>query len=238
MQKESILVGVIGLLAGLIAGFMIANSINKGAAVAVPSVTPSAAAQSGGLPEGHPAVPPGGTTTGGAMQPETQAVIEKAKQFPNDFDAQVAAADKYNQIERYDDAIVYLKRANSIKPDDREVVVHLGNANFDSNHLEEAEKWYTAALAKKADDVNVRTDLGLTFVFRTPPNYDRAIQEFDKSLALDPNHVQTLQNVTVVYIKKGDAAKALAALARLESASPGNPAIAKLKADIQAIETK
>ncbi|MEO6391939.1 MAG: tetratricopeptide repeat protein [Pyrinomonadaceae bacterium] len=238
MHKESILVGVIGLLAGLIAGFMIANSLNKGGTVSVPSVTPSAAAQSGSLPEGHPAVPPGGTTTGGAMQPEVQAMIEKAKQFPNDFDAQIAAAEKYNQIERYDDAIVYLKRANAIKPDNREVVVHLGNANFDSNHFEEAEKWYTAALTKKADDVNVRTDLGLTFVFRTPPNYDRAIQELDRSLALDPNHVQTLQNLTVVYTKKGDAAKALAALARLETVAPGNEGIAKLKADIQAIGSK
>ncbi|HEX3100203.1 MAG TPA: tetratricopeptide repeat protein, partial [Pyrinomonadaceae bacterium] len=205
MNKDNILFGVVGLLAGLIIGFMFANSVNKQA------VMPVAAADmktNSNIPPGHPEIPPGATVPGGgtagAMQPETQAAIDKAKQSPNDFQAQVAAADMYNQIERYDDAIIYLKKANQLKPDDREIVVHLGNANFDGNHFDEAEKWYIAALAKKADDVNVRTDLGLTFVFRDPPNYDRAIQEFSKSLESDPNHVQTLQNLTVAYTKKGD----------------------------------
>jgi tetratricopeptide (TPR) repeat protein len=126
-----------------------------------------------------------------------------------------------------------LKAANKLKPDDREVIVHLGNANFDAEHYDEAEKWYTAALAKKADDVDVRTDLGLTFVFRDPPNYDRAIQEFNKSLETDPSHIQTLQNLTVAYTKKGDAAKASATLTKLEAADPQNKAISKLKEDIQ-----
>ena len=103
--------------------------------------------------------------------------------------------------------------------------MHLGNANFDGDHYDEAEKWYAQALAKKPDDVDVRTDYGLTFVFRDPPNYDRAIQEFTKSLEADPNHPQTLQNLTVAYTKKGDAAKASATLARLEAADPKNEAV-------------
>ena len=80
--------------------------------------------------------------------------------------------------------------------------MHLGNAYFDLEKYEEAEKWYTSALSKKDDDVNVRTDLGLTFIFRDKPNYDRAIQEFRRSLELDPNHPETLQNLTVAYTKK------------------------------------
>ena len=167
------------------------------------------------------------------MQPEVTAAIEKAKQSPNDFDAQVKAAEAYYTIEKFDEAIALLKAANKIKPDDREVLVHLGNANFDAEHYDEAEKWYTAALAKKADDVDVRTDLGLTFVFRDPPNYDRAIQEFNKSLETDPSHIQTLQNLTVAYTKKGDSAKANASLTKLEAADPQNKSISKLKEDIQ-----
>jgi tetratricopeptide (TPR) repeat protein len=233
MNKDNILFGVVGLLAGLIIGFMFANSVNKQVAVPV-----SAEARgNSNIPPGHPEIPPGSTAPGsastGAMQPEIQAAIDKAKQSPNDFQAQVAAADMYNQVDRYDDAIVYLKKANLLKPDDREIVVHLGNANFDGNHFDEAEKWYMAALAKKNDDVNVRTDLGLTFVFRDPPNYDRAIQEFNRSLETDPNHIQTLQNLTVAYTKKGDAAKAAATVSKLESLDPKNPAITKLREDIQ-----
>jgi tetratricopeptide (TPR) repeat protein len=120
------------------------------------------------------------------MSAEVSAAIEKAKQSPNDFDAQVAAAEAYYTIDKFDEAINLLKEENKLKPDDREVIVHLGNANFDGEHYDEAEKWYTAALAKKADDVDVRTDLGLTFVFRDPPNYDQAIQEFNNALETDP----------------------------------------------------
>jgi tetratricopeptide (TPR) repeat protein len=236
MNKENILFGVVGLLAGLIIGFMFANSVNQGGAA-----TAMTAKLNSNMPPDHPAVPPGTTMPGGApgaMGPEVQAAIEKAKAAPDDFDAQVKAAEVYYQIERFDDAITYLKAANKIKPDDREVVVHLGNANFDGGHYEEAEKWYTAALAKKADDVNVRTDMGLTFVFRNPPNYDRAIQEFNQSLQLDPNHIQTLQNLTVAYTKKGDSAKASATLAKLEGVDPKNSALIKLKEDISKMGSK
>lgn len=234
MNKDNILFGVVGLLAGLIIGFMFANSVNKQAVIPVAAEMKT----NSNMPPGHPEIPAGGSTTGGGMQPAVQAAIEAAKQSPNDFDAQMKAAEAYYQIERFDEAISYLKKANQLKPEDREVVVHLGNANFDANNYDEAEKWYTAALVKKADDVNVRTDLGLTFVFREPPNYDRAIQEFSKSLETDPNHIQTLQNLTVAYTKKGDAVKAKATLTKLQNVDTGNTAIAKLKEDIQTLENK
>ncbi|CAN5588640.1 hypothetical protein BH10ACI3_BH10ACI3_18730 [soil metagenome] len=241
MNKDNILFGIVGLLAGLIIGFMFANSVNQKAVV----VSPSADIKSNSnMPPDHPPIPPGSTMPGpaggekGVITPAAQAAIDKAKAAPDDFDAQLSAAEATYQIELFDEAINYLKAANKIRPDDREVVVHLGNANFDAEHYEEAEKWYAAALAKKGDDVNVRTDYGLTFVFRAQPNYDRAIEEFTKSLALDPGHVQTLQNLTVAYTKKGDAAKANATLAKLEGIDPKNTALTKLKSDIAAMGSK
>src|SRR3712207_8650423 len=44
-----------------------------------------------------------------------------------------------------------------------ETIVQLGNNNFEARRYETAERWYKEALAKKPDDVNVRTDLGLTY---------------------------------------------------------------------------
>jgi tetratricopeptide (TPR) repeat protein len=237
MNKNNVLFGVLGLFAGLVIGFMGANSINKNSATSAPA--PTEMQTNSNLPPGHPDIGKGASASAapGAIQPEITAVIEKAKQSPKDFDAQVAAADAYYKIDSYDEAIKYLTAANKINSEDREIIVRLGNANFDAEHFEEAEKWYTAALAKKGDDVDVRTDLGLTFVFREPANYDRAILEFEKSLAYAPDRIQTLQNLTVAYTKKGDAAKANAALAKLETLDPTNKSVPKLREELENMGT-
>lgn len=225
INKENVLFCIVGLLFGLIVGFMFANSVNQSAMV--PSAQPGIPNSS--LPAGHPDL---GATNGG-MQPEVQGAIDLARREPDNFEAQMKAAEMYYQIQRTEGAIEFLANANKLQPENYEVIVNLGNANFDSGKYAEAEKWYSAALAKKQDDVNVRTDLGLTFVFRESPDYDRAIEEFKKSLAVNPNHVQTLQNLTVAYTKKNDGTNATATLAKLETLDGSNPAIAKLREDIQ-----
>lgn len=231
MNKENLLFVTIGLLAGLIIGFMFANSVNQNA---VRPVSASPGSPNSNVPAGHPAI--GGEND--AMQPQIQALIEKAKAEPEDFEAQIKAAEVYYQIQRFEGAIEFLKKANKLKPEDYETIVNLGNAYFDASKYEEAEKSYNAALAKKSDDVNVRTDLGLTFIFREPPNFDRAVEEFRRALEKEPNHTQALQNLTVAFTKKGDAAQAKITLAKLESADPTNAAISKLREEIQKLESK
>lgn len=233
MKKENIIFGVAGLAIGLFIGFWFANSVNQTGAA-----PRSAASSNSNIPAGHPDIAQMPESASGGMQPAVQETIDAAKASPTDFDAQMKAAVVYFQIGRFDDAINYLKIANKLRPDDYEAMVALGNAHFDAEKYDDAEKWYTAALAKKSDDVSVRTDLGLIFVFRDPPNYDRAIQEFIRSLAIDPNHIQTLQNLTVAYTKKNDAAKANATLAKLESVDAKNVAIKQLRDGINAIGAK
>ena len=224
INKENILFGIIGLLFGLIVGFMFANSVNQSALVPQTQT----GIPNSNLPAGHPNV-----GSSDAMGPEVQSAIDTARREPNNFEAQMKAAEMFYQIQRTDGAIEFLANANKLQPENYEVIVNLGNANFDAGKYEEAEKWYTAALVKKPDDVNVRTDLGLTFVFRSSPNYDRAIQDFKRSLEIDPNHIQTLQNLTVAYTKKNDGPNANATLAKLESLDSSNPAVSKLREDIQ-----
>lgn len=234
MKKENVLFGVIGLLLGLIIGFVFANSVNQ-RGFGTRAVNPAAEGQSD-LPPDHPALASNGVADQSGMQPVVQAAIQKAKDQPNSFDAQMEAAQMYYQIRRYDEALQYLLRANQIQPDNYEAIVSLGNTNFDSQNYEAAEKWYTAALAKKSDDINVRTDLGLTFMFRAQPDYDRAIQEFRKSLAQNPNHEQTLQDIVVALTKKGDAKEAQAMFDKLVQVSPQNPAIPELRRNLDTLK--
>jgi len=238
MNKENTLFGIVGLLLGLIVGFMFANNINQKSAVA--PVPTAAIKQNSNMPEGHPDIN-GSTNPAGQLivsAADVQAASDKAQQAPDDFQAQMKAAEVNYQNGNFAKTVEYLKQANKIKPEDYEVIVNLGNASFDGGNYAEAEKWYTSALTKKAEDVNVRTDLGLTFIFRDPPSYDRAIKEFEQVLATDSSHVQALQNLTVAYTKKGDAPKAKATLAKLEGVDPTNTSVSKLRDDIQKIAAK
>lgn len=235
MNKENVLFAIVGVLLGFIIGFMFANSANQ--RWATPAANPAGAQPPNqALPPDHP--PVGSNSTPGQMMPDVQAAIKTARDQPDNFDAQMKAAEAYYQIQRFEEAIGFLKRATELRPDSYEAIVNLGNANFDAGHYEEAEKWYTAALKKKPDDVSVRTDLGLTFFFRQPPDVERAIKEYRASLEREPNHTQTLQNLTVALIKKGSADEAKATLAKLEGINPNNPALGTLRADLAELEKK
>jgi tetratricopeptide (TPR) repeat protein len=235
MNKENILFGIVGLLLGLIVGFMYANNVNQKTAFSAPN---AAMKQNPNMPEGHPDISGMNQTNAAASSSQIQAALEQAQKEPGNFEAQVKAAEVNYQIEAYDKAIEFLKAANKIKPEDYPTVVNIGNAYFDDGNYPEAEKWYTAALAKKGDDENVRTDLGLTFIFRDPPDYDRAIKEFETVLAKNINHPQALQNLTVAYTKKGNAAKAIETVNKLEEVDPTNASVAKLREEIKKLETK
>lgn len=149
MTRDNLLFAIIGVLFGFIVGFLFASSMNQRYGPGAP-----AAAASTQLPGDHPPVGPNAAApASGNMQAEVTAQIEKARREPNNFEAQVKAAELYYQIQRYDPAIEMLLKANQLKPDDYQTVVALGLVNLDAGHYEIAEKWYKAALLKKNDDV-------------------------------------------------------------------------------------
>lgn len=239
MNKDNVLYCIIGLLAGCIVGFIFANSVNQSGTAPRQQTANSSARQNSNLPPDHPAVPSNGVADqGGAMQEQVTAQIQQARNEPDNFEAQVKAADLYYQIHRFDDAIEFLLRANKLRADDYGTIVKLGNANFETGSYETAEKWYTAALLKNADDINVRTDLGLTFFLRNPPDYERAIQEYRASLQRDPRHEQTLQNMVVVLTRVGNIKEAEEMLARLQEVNPTNEALQKLRADLENLKAQ
>jgi tetratricopeptide (TPR) repeat protein len=235
MSKDNILFSIIGVLLGFIIGFMFANNANQQGAK--PRAAAATASQ-GNLPPDHPQLPSNavadqpGSQQQGAM-PAVQAAIEKARNEPDNFEAQKQAGDMFYQIQRWDEAVDFWLKANKLKPDDYETIVHLGNAYFEAGKYELAEQWYTSALTKNPNDVGVRTDLGTTFMARTPPDFDRAIKEYRRSLEINPNHEQSLHNIVIAYTKKGQAKEAQEMIARLEKVNPNNPDLPRMRTQLQ-----
>ena len=239
MTKDNILYSIIGVLLGALVGYVFASTVNqsgylsraqspRGAAVAGQAAGPGTESSA------DAAMPSNAVKEQGVDAGADQALIEQAEKEPDNFDVQMSAAAIQYRNRRFPEAVQLLMRANQLRPDNLDAIIALGNANFDANNFEIAEKWYTAALVKNPKDINVRTDLGLTFLFRAQPDVDRAIQEFRRSLEIDPSHEQTLQNMTVALIKKGSFAEAETTLKKLREVNPGNQSLAKLGTDLEA----
>ncbi len=152
MTRENLLFAIIGLLFGFIVGFIMASTMSQR------PPTPATVAAGQGMPADHPPVG-GNVPNPQAMQAEVTASIEKARTEPQNFEAQVRAAELYYQIQRYDQAIEYLLKANQLRPEDFQTVVNLGLVNLDAGRYEAAEKWYRAAMLKKPDEVVVLAGL-------------------------------------------------------------------------------
>ena len=234
MNKDNILYGIIGLLGGLIIGYVGTNYINRGASTEPVAATGGAAPASSQLPADHPptSASAGAQAASGGMQGEVTATLERAKAAPQDFDAQMKAGDLYYQIKRYDQAIEFFQRAQKVRPAEFSALVSLGNSNFDLERYREAQRWYEQALKVRANDVNVRTDLGLAYFLDTPKDIDRAIAAYRASLGYDPRHEKTMQNLITALIEKGDKAGARTYIAQLEKINPENPALAKFREQV------
>lgn len=74
--------------------------------------------------------------------------------------------------------------------------VELANLYFDAEQFDGAIKWYEAALKLDPNDVNVSTDLGVSYYYTNNP--DKALEQFDRSLKIDPRHAKTLLNIGIV----------------------------------------
>ncbi|MBC7901474.1 MAG: tetratricopeptide repeat protein [Saprospiraceae bacterium] len=227
MTKDKFFIGIACLIIGGVIGFLFANSINKSASVGQPvfagnSMPP---ANNQVLPPGHPPFGQSNDKPQSGPVPEVTAAIEKAKQQPESYEAQMTAGDLYYQIQRFEDAAKFYENANRLKPNEAEPLVKLGNSYFDAEKYEQAEKWYVSALQRSPNDINVRTDLGLTFFLRTPRDIDRAIKEYQAALIQDAENEIALQNLALAYREKDDKENLEKTLEKLKKANPDNPVI-------------
>src|SRR5713101_9046933 len=165
MNKDNLMFAIIGLLLGFIVGFMVHSVLSQRE-----SAPRGPMQQTQSMPPNHP--PVGGDQagdTGQQMLASVQTAMKQAREQPNDFEAQVTAAKMEYQIQRYDQSIEYLLKANQLHPDELDVVAMLGEANMDGGHFDVAEKWYRAALLKKPDNMPVLDGLCAVLLSKGDP---------------------------------------------------------------------
>jgi tetratricopeptide (TPR) repeat protein len=250
VTKHNLLYSIIGLLLGFIIGFSFANHVNRGPvgnARPVDERTRSAQTQSGAADSGNANSNAPNTPT----EAEIRDAIAKADARADDVALQRSFgmvlyryANQTRNASLLPDVARMLKRAYDANPKDRELAVSLGNVLFDIGQATdparfvEAREYYSKALEIKPDDANVRTDLGLTYYYGQPSDPQRAIAEYRKSLAIDPRHELTLQNLAAALMAVGKADEAQKIIDQLGSLNPSNPALSDLRAQMAQSKNK
>ena len=108
------------------------------------------------------------------------------------------------------------------EPSNAQPRIRLGNLYFDAERYGEAIKWYGEAVKLAPTDVNVSTDLGVCYYYTNQP--DKALEQFARSLTLDPKHAKTLLNVGIVKaFGKQDLEGATSAWTQVLQLSPNSP---------------
>lgn len=223
MNKDSVLFSLVGVGFGLFFGFAFASWANQRAAA-----EPRAAGESRELPSNAVAEQE-------RMRTQAEEAVRRARENPQSFDAQMQAAEALNDAERFDDSIEFLLRANTLQPQNADAVVALGHVNSNAGNLKVAEKWYTAALQMRPDDVALRADLGRLHLLSEPPDLGRATAELRRALERDPKHEASLQLLTYALARQGETDEARSLLARLEQVNPANEALPRLRQEVGAL---
>ena len=161
-MPKHILFGILGLIAGLIIGFFGANKLNDNAKSA--NNLPVAETNAPFNPQIHSADIKEQSPNGAIA--DVQKVLDKAKNEPDNAQAQIEAGDMYAKIGKFAEAVAFYETANKTNPNDFQTNLKLANAYFDSDQFEKAGEFYEKALQINPNDVGARTDLGITFVER------------------------------------------------------------------------
>jgi tetratricopeptide (TPR) repeat protein len=232
MQKDTILYVIIALLGGFIAGFILANSLNRSEYSAASTVMPTNSTQISS---------PGGSTP--ALSPEElKAKVAEADRNPDNFSFQkdlglslYRYAAMTQDPELLSEARRVLERARSLNSRDFDVLVGLGNADFDIGFFkkdlasfEKARTTYAKALELQPNDNDVQTDMGISYFVQEPPDYAKAESELKKVTSKDPQHQRSTQFLVQVYAKQKRIPEARAMLEKLRGIDPANPALREL----------
>jgi len=122
-------------------------------------------------------------------------------------------------------------------PKSVQAAVAAGNLLYDARRYPEAIGFYEQAFALNGSDINVSTDLGTALWYSG--RADAALAQYQKSLAIDASHGQTLFNVGIVRADgKQDYVGAVEAWETLLRTNPAYPEAARVRTLISDAKAK
>lgn len=158
----------------------------------------------------------------GAMGAAAGSDIDPATGLPNGHPPMEVA----QMIQNYE------QRARQ-NPQDPQISLQLANYLYDKRYYKLAIDWYERSLRLDSGNVNARTDLGTSYFYTGQPR--QAISEYQKALALNPNHQPTIFNLIVVNLEgTHDLQAARKYWSELNRQNPSYPGLKDIKGKLDA----
>ncbi len=224
MKKESIVVGLAGLVLGFVLGL----------------VTPSLFGY-----KGQPIAPPPAQEQEFAFQPPSAEQLEHAvkeyktilKDDPNNAHAWLELGDVYYGAQKFSQAIDSYRKSIELDDKNAGAYVQLGNIYYDTKQPEKSIGYYQKALHLKPALSDVRVDMAVMYRISEQP--DKAVEELHKVNKDDPSHAVAFLNLGIILKHdKKDLAGAREAWNQFLKLMPGGMQAEQVKEMIRKLNTE
>jgi tetratricopeptide (TPR) repeat protein len=129
-----------------------------------------------------------------------------------------------------------LERRATAEPRSAALRAELANVYFDADRHDLAIPWYEASLKIDAANIDVSTDLAVSYYYTN--QIDKALAQLDRSLAIDPRHLKTLLNQGIVRAwGKQDLAGAAESWQRVVTIAPSSEEARRATQGLEAIRS-
>ena len=237
MNTKAVWLSVLAVLISFIGGFLLANALNK-------SEFETLRNENNRLKDVQADSPSKAEKT--LSDEEIRQRIAEADANPDNLEFQKnlgIALYRYASVEKntalLPEAARLLNSAYAKNPADKDLLTTLGHVYYDigffqndNESFNKAREFYQKILSQTPNDIDVRTDYGLTYFLQNPPAYDKAVSEFEKSLQQNPKHEKTLQFIVQALIKQGKTQEAENYLAKLKEINPKTPDLSEIQAQM------
>lgn len=142
---------------------------------------------------------------------------------PNNADIQLNMGDLLRKLEKNDDAVSALKKAQQLRPNHLTTMNNLAIALQQVGDFENAEKYFGEITKSQPENATAFANLGSLLHKRG--RYEEAIASIQRALSIDPRHVGALVSLASPLISLGQLHEAEATLEIARSIAPQNPVL-------------
>lgn len=140
------------------------------------------------------------------------------KSEPEDAGAWYSIGYAYNELNRYDDALVAIRQSLRTNSENDDTWHSLGFAYFRLERYDDAVEAYRQAVRINPDDFQIWADLGRTYT--KLKRYDDAVNAYAQALRIKPDSGEIWNDIAITYALSGNRTAALQCVKELQRLDP------------------